>query len=208
MRYDASHKERTRTRILDAAAALFRREGYQGVGIDRIMAEADLTRGGFYAHFASKAELFAEVLGRESDFVRRLRASGDAAAVIGGYLDPRNRERVGGGCPLASLTNEMPRRDAAARAAFSGQVEALVGELGALLDTEEGTAESTAESTAEGTASCAAEGAVRERALLAVVLCVGAIGLARGVDDEALASEILDVARARALEALGAAAEA
>lgn len=44
-------------------------------GHQHIMAAADLTRGGFYAHFRSKTDLFAEVLGQESDFVRRLRAA-------------------------------------------------------------------------------------------------------------------------------------
>jgi TetR/AcrR family transcriptional repressor of nem operon len=186
MRYGPGHKEETRERILDRAAALFRREGYPGVGIDRIMAAADLTRGAFYAHFASKAELFAAVLRRESDFVRRLRASRDARAVVEGYLDPRHREQVGHGCPLASLTSELPRRDAAARAAFTEQVESLVAELEAHV--------------------AAGEGDARERALLTVAICVGGIGLARGVDDEALACEILRVCRDRAVEALGAAA--
>ncbi|MAE95138.1 MAG: hypothetical protein CL910_10800 [Deltaproteobacteria bacterium] len=103
-------EERDRARIVDRATALFRKEGYRGVGIDRIMAAADLTRGGFYAHFPSKAALFAEVLGRESDFVRRLRATPDAREVIAGYLDPSNREKVARGCTLATLTNEVPRR--------------------------------------------------------------------------------------------------
>ena len=86
MRYSSEHKPRTRSRILERAAALFRREDYRGVGIDRIMASADLTRGGFYAHFPSKAALFAEVLRQEPDFARRLDAAADAREVIAGYL--------------------------------------------------------------------------------------------------------------------------
>ena len=54
MRYSAEHKQRTRERILTQAARLFRRDGYQGVGIDSIMTGARLTRGGFYGHFRSK----------------------------------------------------------------------------------------------------------------------------------------------------------
>ena len=41
MRYPPGHKERTRTRILDSAARLFRKHGYRGVSIDRIMAAAE-----------------------------------------------------------------------------------------------------------------------------------------------------------------------
>jgi TetR/AcrR family transcriptional repressor of nem operon len=182
MRYGPTHKEATRKRILKRAAALFRREGYRGVGIDRIMAEADLTRGGFYAHFPSKSALFAEVLGQETDFVRRLRAARDARDVIAGYLDPENREKVAGGCNLATLTNEVPRQDRAARAAFARQVESLVAEIEAHVPA----------GLPDG----------RARALEAVALCVGGISLARGIGDERLAREVLEVCRDRACEAV------
>ena len=182
MRYGPSHKETTRKRILERAAALFRREGYRGVGIDRIMAEADLTRGGFYAHFPSKSALFAEVLGQETDFVRRLRAARDAHEVISGYLDPENREKVARGCTLATLTNEVPRRDRAARAAFAEQVESLAAELEAHVP--------------------AGISDRRARALEAVALCVGGISLGRGIADERLAREVLAVCRERACTAI------
>ncbi len=182
MRYGPRHKEATRKRILTRAAALFRREGYRGVGIDRIMAEADLTRGGFYAHFPSKSALFAEVLGQETDFARRLRASRDAREVISGYLDPENREKVARGCTLATLTNEVPRQERAARAAFAEQVESLAVELEAHVP--------------------AGISDRRARALEAVALCVGGISLGRGIADERLAREVLAVCRERACTAI------
>jgi len=182
MRYTATHKDETRQRILDKAAELFRQKGYDGVGIERIMATARLTRGGFYAHFKSKAALFAEVLRRESDFVRRVRSARDARTVIRGYLDPANREAVGRGCILASLTNEVPRRDRAAKRAYADQVEALTAELVAHVS--------------------ASPAEARARALEAVALCVGGISLARGVADDDLAEEILGVCRERACEAI------
>jgi TetR/AcrR family transcriptional repressor of nem operon len=182
MRYSKTHKESTRKRILARAASLFRREGYQGVGIDRIMAAAHLTRGGFYAHFRSKAALFAEVLDQESDFVRRVRAAADVREVISLYLDPENRKKVAHGCNLATLTNDVARRGPAARAAFSGQVESLAAEFEAQLP-----------------AACADR---RARALEAVALCVGGISLARGIGDENLAREVLAICRERACEAV------
>lgn len=72
-----AHKERSRQRILDAAADLFVAHGYEGVGINAIMEAAELTRGAFYAHFESKAQLFTIVVGREPEFLKRLRARGD-----------------------------------------------------------------------------------------------------------------------------------
>src|SRR3954462_10853780 len=62
MRYAADHKRRTRARILGAAGRVFRREGYHAAGVDKVMEEAGLTAGGFYAHFASKQALLAEAV--------------------------------------------------------------------------------------------------------------------------------------------------
>src|ERR1700722_16606158 len=57
----SERKAETRQRILDAAGALFRAHGIDGVGVDAVMHEAGLTHGGFYLHFASKEALVAEV---------------------------------------------------------------------------------------------------------------------------------------------------
>jgi AcrR family transcriptional regulator len=191
MRYAPGHRERTREKILNRAARLFRKHGYRGVSIERIMSAAGLTRGGFYAHFASKEALFASVIERETDFVQRLRDAREstppssaegACEVVRGYLDPANREKVARGCNLATLTSDLPRAGGSARRAYARQVERLVGELEAHLPRE----------LSDG----------RARALTAAALCVGGIGLARGVGDEALASEVLEVCSERACEAL------
>lgn len=191
LRYTAEHKLRTHTRILRQAGRLFRRHGYRGVGIDRIMGAAGLTRGGFYAHFRSKDALFAEVLAGRADFVERLEAAprGDAAtnaegacAVIAGYLDPANREKVARGCTLATLTNEVPRAGRAAKAAYARSVDRLARAF------EERVPPHLPDR--------------RERALRAVGLCVGGIGLARGAGDDALAHELLAVCREQACAAI------
>ena len=57
MRYEKGHKEVTRQRIIETAAARFRKDGIEGVGVADLMAEAGLTHGGFYSHFSSKEEL-------------------------------------------------------------------------------------------------------------------------------------------------------
>ncbi len=67
MPYSAEHKARTRERIVTAARALFNRHGFEPVSIDQIMARAELTRGGFYNHFPSKAALYAEAVGSYVD---------------------------------------------------------------------------------------------------------------------------------------------
>jgi AcrR family transcriptional regulator len=54
--------EETRERLLDAAARVFERKGYEGATIAQIAREAGVTSGAIYAHYASKAELLADAL--------------------------------------------------------------------------------------------------------------------------------------------------
>jgi TetR/AcrR family transcriptional regulator, transcriptional repressor for nem operon len=63
MPYPSGHRERVRGRIVDSARRLFNRNGFEGVSVDSIMADAGLTRGGFYSYFDSKSDLYAELLG-------------------------------------------------------------------------------------------------------------------------------------------------
>jgi AcrR family transcriptional regulator len=46
-----------RDRILAAAGQLFRRDGYRAIGVDRVIAEADVAKATFYKHFPSKDDL-------------------------------------------------------------------------------------------------------------------------------------------------------
>lgn len=62
MPYTKAHKNKTRERILDHAFRLFTIKGFEDVTIDNLMTNCGLTRGGFYAHFKSKAELYREAL--------------------------------------------------------------------------------------------------------------------------------------------------
>lgn len=51
-----------RQRVLETADRLFYREGIRAVGIDRIVAEADVAKMTLYAHFPSKDDLILAVL--------------------------------------------------------------------------------------------------------------------------------------------------
>jgi AcrR family transcriptional regulator len=68
-----------RKRILDAADRLFYTEGLRAVGVERIVAEASVTRVTFYRHFASKGELIEAYLSARANRVRdRITAAADA----------------------------------------------------------------------------------------------------------------------------------
>ena len=62
MPYPAGHREEVREKIVLSARKLFNQFGFDNVSVDRIMADAGLTRGGFYTYFKCKSELYAEVL--------------------------------------------------------------------------------------------------------------------------------------------------
>lgn len=63
-RYKCDKAETTRLGILMAASALFHKHGVNEVGLSKIMAELDLTCGGFYKYFESKETLAVEVCDR------------------------------------------------------------------------------------------------------------------------------------------------
>src|ERR1700722_10457095 len=56
--------ERTRTALLTAAEKIFARDGFEASRIEDIAAEADRSRGAFYANFASKTEVFLALRSR------------------------------------------------------------------------------------------------------------------------------------------------
>ena len=58
-RYGKEHKQATRRRIIETAGRRLKQEGIDGTGIAALMADACLTNGAFYAHFASKDDLVA-----------------------------------------------------------------------------------------------------------------------------------------------------
>lgn len=60
----------TRSRLIDAAAQVFARHGYEGASLAEIAEEAGFTKGAVYSNFAGKEDLFLAVL--EENLVRRL----------------------------------------------------------------------------------------------------------------------------------------
>jgi TetR/AcrR family transcriptional repressor of nem operon len=126
MRYPAEHKQQTRERIVQAAGRRFRSRGSEGTVIGDLMLDLRLTHGGFYRHFHSKEELFAEALDLALDQLARKVLSmvengppgGELKALIESYLDIEHCGNVASGCPVAPLAAEMARRPSKARAAF------------------------------------------------------------------------------------------
>jgi TetR/AcrR family transcriptional repressor of nem operon len=137
MRYDAEHKQKTREKVLKAAAKAIRADGPDRIAVAGVMAEAGLTHGGFYAHFASKEALVADAI--EQMFVdadARLhhhldgRSPGEGlASYLAFYLSPAHRDARGSGCPMAALSSDLPRLSAISRKQFAKGVKRLIDSL-------------------------------------------------------------------------------
>ncbi len=69
MPYTLEHKIRTKQRILESATELFCRFGFDKVSISQVMKLAKMTHGAFYAHFESKEALY------KASFLRTLNGS-------------------------------------------------------------------------------------------------------------------------------------
>ncbi len=127
MRYAAEHKRQTRERVLKAAGRQIRDRGAQGIALVGVMADAGLTQGGFYAHFASKDDFLAaavEQMFEDSPIAMILGDKGQPVRTLlieflEFYLSPEHRDTRTGGCPLPFLTAEAPRLPPDLRARLS-----------------------------------------------------------------------------------------
>lgn len=185
MPYSAEHKEQTRSRIVESARILFNRHGFNDVTIDTIMAEAGLTRGGFYTYFKNKDELFAETVGsflsgrgaqwrNEFSVTNAKSEHAMAKQMIDGYLSSQHLGDLDGQCPLIALPSDVARQNPAVQKSYEKLFTAMVSLFETNLD--------------------GAESDNRKNALSIAALCVGGMVLARTLATETLASEVREAA--------------
>ncbi|RYX85001.1 TetR/AcrR family transcriptional regulator [bacterium] len=169
-----------RERILDVAANLFREKGFDGVGVADVMKSAGLTHGGFYGHFASKEDLIAQASARAlTDSLNHWKQICDntedaepLSTILSRYLSDNHRDSVGTGCAIAALGPEVARQGTSVRHAVTQGTRALLDLLTGLVPGK-------------------SQAVKREKALATYASMVGAMVLARAVDDAELSDEIL-----------------
>ena len=177
MRVSRQEVAQNRERIVEAASRLFRDRGFDGIGVDAIMREAGLTHGGFYRHFDSKEALAAEATKHAIDRSNAWQAGVTSLGeLVSGYLSSRHRADRANGCPVAALGADVARHGASTRKGLTAGIRGQVDRIAALL--KRGTPANR-----------------RRRAIVTYAGIVGALTLARAVDDPALAQEILVAAR-------------
>lgn len=181
MPYPLQHKAQTRARIVAAARRLFNRRGFDSVSIDDIMAEAGLTRGGFYHHFKRKQDLYSEVVGHALTCRPGRSApptAQEARQLVVDYLSDAHRIEQDHCCPLVAFSSEAARSDDCVKQAYTRVLDSLIELLSRSLGDGED---------------------ARQRAMTMATLCVGGTMLAQAVDNEEFGREIRRTALAQAL---------
>ncbi len=192
MPHSPKRKSETRERIIVSARRLFNRKGFTEVTIDEVMEQAGLTRGGFYRHFATTDELYADAVRQflcvdppETWQRKHVDACAEGARlarmIVEAYLSREHFDDRDGSCPLVALPSDVARAGPAAKAAFRLVLDKLIVLFTANM----------------------AEPAARRQPLALVSMCVGAMVIARAVDDPALADEFREAARERLMATTG-----
>ena len=136
MRYEPDHKEHTHRRIVDSASRQFRMEGMNGPGVAKLMKASGLTHGGFYKHFSSKDDLFAEAIEASVREVgAKLTDCGQTPRgecwkqIVKKYLSIEHCEHPGMGCPVAALAPDIARTRAATKKEIRNSLEGYKKQL-------------------------------------------------------------------------------
>lgn len=175
MKVSKEQVRENRMRIVETASKLFRERGFDGVGVAELMSAAGLTHGGFYKHFASKADLMAEAM--SCGFTRSAESTADAdlEKFVEYYLSRPHRDDMGKGCVMSALGADAARQSEPIRETFAVGIERQLAVLGS-------------------------ENETRADLLDTMAHLVGALVLSRACpDNSALADEILEVCRTRLL---------
>lgn len=178
MKTSRARVEQNREKLLRTASEGFRKHGFDGVNVSDIMRGAGLTHGGFYNYFASKNDLAVQACDLELKLqAEKLRAltggAGGLACYFERYLTPKNRDAPEQACLFPSLAGDVARQPEAVRSAFTAGLEDYVAAMAEIK-----------------------EGPKREETLTIISTLVGAMVLARAVNDAALSDGILDAAQA------------
>lgn len=190
MPYPAGHRNKVRKTIVQSARSLFNQHGFDRVSLKQIMAGAGLTHGGFYSYFASKSELYVEVLGcffTDPEWKScwegvdvDLAASDVGPQVVRAYLSQQHFEDVANSCPMTALPTDVARGSVSTKRAFETVFEAMVSVL------ERSSAKNG--------------GPLRDSAQAIAALCVGGMVVARALADRAHADELREACMNVALE--------
>ncbi|MCO1660593.1 TetR/AcrR family transcriptional regulator [Pseudonocardia humida] len=183
-RYGAEHKERTRRRIVETSGRRFKAGGLAGSGVAALMADAGLTNGAFYGHFASKDDLVAGVIADQLGAQRDRIADADIERVVRAYLSAEHRDHPAEGCTSAALLSEIAHSGETVRQAYTAGLLGVVDAIAARLEPGD-------------------PASVRVQVLAVLTGMFGTLQTARAITDRRLSDELLERGADIALAQLG-----
>jgi TetR/AcrR family transcriptional regulator, transcriptional repressor for nem operon len=133
--------ERTRKKIVEAAAPIFNKRGYEGSSLNDLMEATGLKKGGIYRHFSSKEELAGEAFDYTWDAAWRARlmhvdekANGieKLKQLIANFV--HSRSPVAGGCPILNTAIDADDGNAVLRARVAKALRFWLGQLQGILE--------------------------------------------------------------------------
>lgn len=188
MPYSKEHKQQSREKILASASRLFPRKGYDSVSIDMLMDDAGLTRGAFYNHFRNKDEVYAEAIIyaslRSPISLEKAKASSLKIwfdKTIGRYMSRDHVDEAPSPCPIAFLVTDIGQRQGTIRNTYTRVFKNL---------------SYTIKKRLQG------NGVKRETAMAVSAMMIGAVAVARALDDQKTADRLLANCRETAKELL------
>lgn len=172
MRYPQERKEQARRRLVEGGARLAKKRGFAGAGVDDLAAAAGVTSGSVYKNFGGKSELLAAIieaeLGRSAARFASVpvgkRAKLDRA--LAAYLSPQHVGHPELGCALPSLAADVARADSEVKAAFEDGLLAVHAAVKRHMQSD-------------------------DAAWALIAQSVGAVALARAMQDEVLQQKLL-----------------
>jgi TetR/AcrR family transcriptional regulator, transcriptional repressor for nem operon len=183
MGYSQAQKSKSRQRVLDTAARQIREHGLEALGVADCMRSAGLTHGAFYGHFSSRDALIVAALeqaltrGEQRVMSRAADAAENSRSPLQGiadaYLHPAHADNPGNGCALCALAGDAGHASADVKRLYTTHLRRLADQL----------------TQAAGSGS-------ETLGLGLAATIVGAVTLARAVDDRELALSILTAAHA------------
>lgn len=182
MRVSRAQAEENRQAVINAASRLFRERGFDGIGLKDLMAGAGMTQGAFYKQFDSKEDLVAqasrralqEALGRWAAAAVS-RPDDPLTAVVDFYLSEAHCAERSEGCPVVALGSDAARHGSDVRASFEEGLKEYLTLLG-------------------GWIGAADRGKAESKAMAILSTMVGAVLLARAVNDEEMSKRFLQAA--------------
>lgn len=172
MAWPKARKSESREEILESASRLFTAYGYDTISIGDVMKNAGKTHGGFYSHFSSKNQLYAEAITKAAKMSMDKHWDTNINTVFRNYLSMSHVNLKDPSCPLAFLTTDVATKEEEIRDVYTNVFQGF----SALIEHNKQVED-------------------KEVSYAISAMLIGGVAIARALTDEQLAQDVLDSCR-------------